>query len=78
MKYYISHETHSVYWLDRETETLMFLKIENNNTFSSSMGGDPVDEELIGDEHIYSPFTKPVNFKTFSDVYAEARKALKS
>lgn len=75
MKIYISQDTGSIYWL--EGDALMFAPINRNHTTDTTEGAE-VEEHLVGDEHIYDPHKEPLNFKTFSELYAEVRKALKA
>lgn len=74
-KFFISQDTGSVYWI--EGEQLYFAPLYRNHTFKVEEGNE-VDEELVGDEHIYDPYVAEPNFKTFKDLYAEVRASLKA
>lgn len=76
MRYYISHETGSVYWLTEPFSNdaqpvLMYAPINADNTFDNMQDGSEVDEDLVGSE-----FVDFRGERKLKDVYAEVRKAL--
>lgn len=67
MKYYISQEAGSVYWL--EGNCIMFAPLSlRGDTFNTNSGGE-VDEQLMQGELL-------ANGREFSELYAEIRKLL--
>ena len=66
MKYYISHESGTAYWL--EDNAIMFSPLCLDGTFDTEEGGE-VDEVLMQGE-------KLSNDKLFSELYAEIRELL--